>query len=86
VDVALRAGALGARMTGGGFGGAIIALIDRDSTAALTQAAEQAFADAGMPPPEPRPSLQAPEPARKARQRSRQLKQQGDGVLLRPPP
>jgi galactokinase len=51
VDVALRAGALGARMTSGGFGGAIIALIDRDSTAVLTQAAEQAFADAGMPPP-----------------------------------
>jgi galactokinase len=51
VDAALRAGALGARMTGGGFGGAVITLIDRNRTDALTQAAERAFADAGMPAP-----------------------------------
>jgi galactokinase len=51
VDVALRAGALGARMTGGGFGGAVIALIDRDRAAGLTPAAQHAFAAAGLPQP-----------------------------------
>ena len=51
VDVALRAGALGARMTGGGFGGAVIALIGSDRTATLTEAAGRAFAGAGMPAP-----------------------------------
>jgi galactokinase len=51
VDVALGVGALGARMTGGGFGGAVIALSDRDQTGLLTEAAARAFADAGLPPP-----------------------------------
>jgi galactokinase len=60
VDVALRAGALGARMTGGGFGGAVIALIDRDRAAELTPAAQHAFAKAE--PPQPRVHTVTPSP------------------------
>jgi galactokinase len=60
VDVAVRTGALGARMTGGGFGGAAIALIDRDRTAALIKAASHAFADAGMPSPQARTVTPSP--------------------------
>ncbi len=52
VDAALRAGALGARMTGGGFGGAAIALIPRHRTAALTQATLDAFTAAGFAAPQ----------------------------------
>jgi galactokinase len=51
VDVALGAGALGARMTGGGFGGAAIAIIGRDGTACLTRSAADAFKAAGTPAP-----------------------------------
>jgi len=60
VDVALRAGALGARMTGGGFGGAAIVLSGRDRTARLVQAAERAFADAGRPAPLARTVIPSP--------------------------
>lgn len=45
VDAALRAGAVGARMTGGGFGGAAIALVADDLVGAVTDAANAAFAD-----------------------------------------
>lgn len=51
VDTALAAGAIGARMTGGGFGGAAVALVDRDRVAAVTDAVERAFADAGFAAP-----------------------------------
>jgi galactokinase len=51
VDVALDAGALGARMTGGGFGGAAIALIDRDRVPGLTQAVLDAFGNARLTAP-----------------------------------
>ncbi|WP_350351209.1 galactokinase [Microbacterium sp. A8/3-1] len=44
VDAALAAGALGARMTGGGFGGAAIALIERDAVASVSEAVTAAFA------------------------------------------
>ena len=54
VAAALRAGALGARMTGGGFGGAAIALIPRHRTAALTQATRDAFTTAGFAAPQVR--------------------------------
>jgi galactokinase len=47
VDTARAAGAIGARMTGGGFGGAAIALIDHSLVASVTAAVERAFADAG---------------------------------------
>jgi galactokinase len=48
VEVALSAGALGARMTGGGFGGSVITLIEAARVPRLTTAVEQAFAAAGF--------------------------------------
>ncbi len=48
VDAALDAGAYGARMTGGGFGGCVLALIDAPSADAVTDAVTKAFADAGF--------------------------------------
>lgn len=51
VEAALAAGALGARMTGGGFGGAAIALIARDRLDAATAAVAEAFATAGFKAP-----------------------------------
>jgi galactokinase len=51
VDTALAAGALGARMTGGGFGGAAIALLPRERVAAASAAVAQAFAAAGYREP-----------------------------------
>jgi galactokinase len=44
VDAALGAGAVGARMTGGGFGGAAIALVAEDRIDDVTDAATSAFA------------------------------------------
>jgi galactokinase len=52
VDAALAAGALGARMTGGGFGGAAIALAARDRAEPIAQAVAEAFAAAGLAEPE----------------------------------
>lgn len=51
VETSLRAGALGARMTGGGFGGAAIALVERGSVARLHQEVLLAFARAGLGTP-----------------------------------
>ena len=51
VDTARSAGAVGARMTGGGFGGSAIALVDRDLVPAVTAAVEAAFAAAGFTAP-----------------------------------
>ena len=51
VEAALAAGALGARMTGGGFGGAAIALIEQDAVATVSDAVTAAFADAGFTAP-----------------------------------
>jgi galactokinase len=48
---AVQAGALGARMTGGGFGGAILALAARDRVDAVGEAITAAFAQAGYAPP-----------------------------------
>ncbi|MET9146535.1 galactokinase [Streptomyces sp. NPDC004042] len=51
VDTALAAGALGARMTGGGFGGSAIVLAEEGAVAALTEAVEAAFAEGGFTAP-----------------------------------
>ncbi|MCY7394654.1 MAG: galactokinase [Nocardioides sp.] len=47
VAAAVRAGARGARMTGGGFGGSSVALVPRDRLAAVTASIDAAFTDAG---------------------------------------
>lgn len=52
VEVARAAGALGARMTGGGFGGAAIALIASDRIPALAEAVAREFEKVGYVSPE----------------------------------
>lgn len=47
VEVAMQTGAVGARMTGGGFGGAAIAVINKDLLGTLEQNCKQAFAQKG---------------------------------------
>jgi len=51
VEAAVAAGALGARMTGGGFGGSAIALVEHDRVAAVTDAVTRAFDTAGFAAP-----------------------------------
>lgn len=51
VDTAKAHGALGARMTGGGFGGSAIALVPADRTAEVNAAVIQAFGDKGFGAP-----------------------------------
>ncbi|WIB77177.1 galactokinase [Curtobacterium sp. MCPF17_002] len=51
VATAMEHGAVGARMTGGGFGGAAIALVDREARGAITAAVTAAFAAAGYREP-----------------------------------
>lgn len=50
-DTAVRAGALGARMTGGGFGGCVIALVPVDAVPRVTDEVRKAVDDAGYPTP-----------------------------------
>lgn len=52
VDVAMEHGALGARMTGGGFGGSSIALLPAEKVEETAEAIAQAFAEAGFAAPE----------------------------------
>ncbi|MGZ4522731.1 MAG: galactokinase, partial [Mycobacteriaceae bacterium] len=51
VDAAVQAGAHGARMVGGGFGGSAIALVDESAAAAVIAAVETAMQDSGLDPP-----------------------------------
>ena len=51
VEAARAAGALGARMTGGGFGGSSIALLPADAVAAAESAVVAAFAEQGWDSP-----------------------------------
>jgi len=51
VDTAVRAGALGARMTGGGFGGCVIALAPDSRADAVAEAVRQAVRGAGYEEP-----------------------------------
>ena len=52
VDTALASGALGARMTGGGFGGSAIALVPAAEQAKVRDAVVCAFAEAGFKAPD----------------------------------
>ncbi|WP_433759424.1 hypothetical protein [Nocardia sp. CA-135398] len=51
VSAARDAGAHGARMVGGGFGGNVIALVDRDDTASVADAVRDRFARSGFEAP-----------------------------------
>ncbi|MFF9069825.1 galactokinase [Streptomyces sp. NPDC014891] len=51
VETANAAGALGARMTGGGFGGSAVVLVDADRADAVAAAVGKAFAEAGLAAP-----------------------------------
>jgi galactokinase len=51
VDAALAAGAHGARMVGGGFGGSAVVLVDRDGAEAVAEAVRDRFAQAGYAAP-----------------------------------
>ncbi|MBV1778084.1 galactokinase [Paeniglutamicibacter sp. ABSL32-1] len=52
VDTSMAAGAIGARMTGGGFGGSAIALIEASHAEGVSAAVRRAFAEAGYITPE----------------------------------
>ncbi|WP_446218237.1 galactokinase [Micromonospora sp. IBHARD004] len=51
VEAALAAGAYGARMTGGGFGGCVLALVDADAADPVAAAVTAAYAERGFPAP-----------------------------------
>jgi galactokinase len=51
VEAALAAGAYGARMTGGGFGGCVLALVDADAVDRVTAAVADAYAARSFNPP-----------------------------------
>ena len=51
VSAARDAGARGARMTGGGFGGSAIALVERGAESRVADAVASAFAEHGFTPP-----------------------------------
>ncbi len=64
VDAAVRAGALGARMVGGGFGGCVITLCRTDDELAIRESVHSMYDDRGWKDPafsEPHPSLGARE-------------------------
>ena len=52
VEVAVDAGALGARMTGGGFGGSALALIPEADVDQVSERVRAAFAERGWTEPE----------------------------------
>ena len=53
VDTALQFGALGARMTGGGFGGSAIALVPADQAESIGGRIVAAFGAEGLTAPQP---------------------------------
>src|SRR4051794_14132570 len=52
VATAVEAGAVGARMTGGGFGGSAVAVVPTERVDAVVRAVDTAFAAAGFRPPQ----------------------------------
>ncbi len=60
VASALAAGALGARMTGGGFGGSAVVLVDEGRADAVASAVAAAFATAGLTAPRVFPAVPSP--------------------------
>ncbi|GAA3929495.1 galactokinase [Amorphoplanes auranticolor] len=64
VEAALAAGAYGARMTGGGFGGCVLALIDADRADETTAAVERAYAEHDFTAPATWPAVPGPGAAR----------------------
>lgn len=54
VAAAVDAGALGARLTGGGFGGCAIALVAEDRVQVVREGVDRAFAEDGLAPPDHR--------------------------------
>ena len=80
VETAVAHGALGARMTGGGFGGSAIAIVPAGAVEAVSEAVTKAFADHGFPSPScfavtasgaGRPGRLSRRPARSARRLGR---------------
>ncbi|GIH92230.1 galactokinase [Planobispora siamensis] len=59
VESAVRGGARGARMTGGGFGGSAIALVADDKVESVRQAVTSAYAERGWAAPEIYPATPA---------------------------
>ena len=51
VDALLQAGALGARMTGGGFGGCVIGLIEASAVEDARDTVERIYRERGFAPP-----------------------------------
>ena len=51
VDAAVQAGALGARMTGGGFGGSAVALVPEERVDAVRRAVDTAYVGQGWKAP-----------------------------------
>ncbi len=60
VAAAVDAGALGARLTGGGFGGSTIALVAEQQADAVQKAIDEAFTDAALATPTHRAALPSP--------------------------
>jgi galactokinase len=60
VQAALATGAYGARMTGGGFGGCVLALVDTTAAGSVADAVTAAYAEAGFTAPSTFPALPAP--------------------------
>ena len=64
VDTALRSGALGARMTGGGFGGSAIAIVPADQAQTVAHRVVEVFATAGLAAPDAFAVMAGPSAAR----------------------
>lgn len=60
VEAALSAGALGARMIGGGFGGSVIAIVSADQVEAVDRAVHAAFTERGFRAPDVFDALPGP--------------------------